>query len=90
MHTLPTAQLAALPELELRRWIARTEPRVADQCALLVALTQLGGEGAALAPFLARVEALSGDAGCKPSVALYWWCTRLVAHVVCSTLTRFM
>ena len=65
-----TAQLAALPELELRRWIARTEPRVADQCALLVALTQIGGEGAALAPFLARVEALSGDATPVPQLPL--------------------
>lgn len=65
-----TAQLAALPELELRRWIARTEPRVADQCALLVALGHLGGEGAALAPFLARVEALSGDATPVPQLPL--------------------
>jgi tRNA nucleotidyltransferase/poly(A) polymerase len=65
---LSTAQLAALPELELRRWIARTEPRVADQCALLVALGHLGSEDAALAPFLARVEALSGDATPVPQL----------------------
>ncbi|NQW62893.1 MAG: CCA tRNA nucleotidyltransferase [Deltaproteobacteria bacterium] len=67
---LSTAQLAALPELELRRWIARTEPRVADQCALLVALGHLGSEGAALAPFLARVEALSGEASPVPQLPL--------------------
>jgi hypothetical protein len=62
------AQLEGLSELELRRWIARTEPRVADQCALLVALSHLGGEGAALGPFLARVEALSGDASPIPQL----------------------
>lgn len=55
-------QLAGLPELDLRRWIARTEPRVADQCALLTALAHMSEDTAAMAPFLARVEALSGDA----------------------------
>jgi tRNA nucleotidyltransferase/poly(A) polymerase len=67
---LSTAQIVALPELELRRWIARTEPRVADQCALLGALGHLDGEGGALAPFLARVEALSGDATPVPRLPL--------------------
>jgi tRNA nucleotidyltransferase/poly(A) polymerase len=65
---LSTAQLAALPELELRRWIARTEPRVADQCALLVALAHVAGSDASLGDFLARVEALSGDATPVPAL----------------------
>lgn len=64
------AQLAALPELELRRWVARTEPRVAEQCALLGALAHVDGSDASLGDFLARVEALSGDATPVPQLPL--------------------
>ena len=62
------AQLEGLSELELRRWVARTEPRVADQCALLVALAHVAGSDASLGDFLARVEALSGDATPVPAL----------------------
>jgi tRNA nucleotidyltransferase/poly(A) polymerase len=62
------AQLEGLSELELRRWVARTEPRVVDQCALLTALAQMSGDAATMAPFFARVEALSGDATPVPQL----------------------
>lgn len=61
-------QLEGLSELELRRWVARTEPRVVDQCALLTALAQMSGTTATMAPFFARVEALSGDATPVPAL----------------------
>ena len=62
------AQLEGLSELELRRWIAATEPRVAGQCALVGALCELVGDASQLAAFLARVEALSGDATPVPQL----------------------
>jgi hypothetical protein len=62
------AQLEGLSELELRRWVARTEPRVFDQCALLSALTHMSRNNATMAPFFARVEALSGDATPVPAL----------------------
>ena len=62
------AQLEGLSELELRRWIAATEPRVAGQCALLTALAKMSGDTDAMAPFFARVEALSGDATPVPQL----------------------
>jgi tRNA nucleotidyltransferase/poly(A) polymerase len=65
---LSTAQLAALPELELRRWIARTEPRVADQCALLVALAHVAGADTSLGDFPARIAQLSGESSPVPQL----------------------
>ena len=50
----------AVSDLELRRWVAATEPHVAAQCSLLAALTP-ATERAALDPFLARVAALQGS-----------------------------
>lgn len=60
------AQTGGLPELELRRWIAATEPRVTDQCALLDALAHVAGCDTSLGDFPARVAQRSGDASPVP------------------------